>query len=85
MKSIEIEFPAGTEVVVMLNNNFVATKIRAVRYSESVEIRRDPAGLQFEQVNTTLLYSTFASPNRALCAKDIALTKEELMQKKFSN
>lgn len=86
MKSIEIKYPAGTDVVVMNNNNIVQTKIRAVQYSESLEQSTDSDTRQVvENVRSFVIYSTLLSPNKSLSEKDIAFTKEELVSKKFSN
>ncbi len=86
MKSIEIKYPAGTDVVVMNNNNIVQTKIRAVQYSESLEQSTDSdTGQVVENVRSSVIYSTLLSPNKSLSEKDIAFTKEELVSKKFSN
>ncbi len=86
MKSIEIKYPAGTDVVVMKNNNIVQTKIRAVQYSESLEQSTDSDTRQVvENVRSFVIYSTLLSPNKSLTEKDIAFTKEELVSKKFSN
>lgn len=83
-KTVEIAFPAGTEVFVMHNNVPVQTKIRAVKYSESIEIvKAADTNDKTEHLKQSCTYSTVAGPNNPLTEAQIAETKEELIKKIF--
>lgn len=83
---MELEFKAGQEVWIMKNNQPLATKIRAVRYTETLELSKDAkTGAVTENVNTNTAYGTFADPQKSCSADKIGSSKEELVSKIFGS
>ena len=84
MKPASIEYSAGQEVFIMKNNQPVATRIRAVKYVESLEAAKDPkTGEVTERINTSCVYGTFADVHNPVTANNIGITKEDLLSKLF--
>lgn len=75
-KTVTIEFPGGTEVVVMHNNKPAKTSIRVASYTSSQEKPGEPPAER-------LVYSTMLDPNKALSGDQIGLTEEDLKRKMF--
>lgn len=78
MKTIEIEFPAGTKVFMMNGSQPALTRVRAAQYTSSLLRQGDK-----ETERETLIYSTDLKPNLSLTSNQIAETKEKLMEKVF--
>lgn len=78
MKTVEIEFPAGTKVYMMNGSKPALTRVRAAQYTNSLSRIGDK-----ETESETLIYSTDLKPNLSLTANQIAETEEDLMRKVF--
>lgn len=83
---MELEFKAGQEVWIMKNNQPVQTRIRAVKYVESLEVSRDAkTGKETEAINTSCVYGTMADVHNPVTSSKIGSTKEELLGKLFGS
>ncbi len=86
MKSIQLEFEPGQSVEVLKNSQPMPTRIRAVRYEESLEIQRHPdTGIETEKVVGKVTYSTFADPNMSLPPSRIGKSRDDLIAKVFGS
>ena len=77
-KTINIEYPAGTKVVVMKNNEPVSDVIRVVHYTNSIELRD---GKHIE--NESITYGTLGNKLASLNENQIGKTNKELSAKLF--
>ncbi len=77
-KTVEINFPAGTEVYVMRNNQPVKDMIRVAEWKSMLQHNGGkPVAIE------RLVYSTLGEKNRALTENQIGSTPEELAAKTF--
>lgn len=81
---MQTEFKAGQTVWIMLRDKPVETRIRAVKYVESLEIAKDAqTGKETELINSSCVYGTFADRHKPLTSDKIGSTSEELLHKLF--